>query len=191
MTTLFLHQNFPGQFVHIAAAIAPLCSRQLLAVTSASNRRPAIIPAHHYHWQPSSTATDAGFGSHYAICAARGAAVADALTALKTKRYTPDLIVGHGGWGQTVFVREVWPDVPLLLHAEFFYRGLGLDVGFDPPTSPPDLTRTTRLARARSVVMLQALADATHGVTPTYWCENVTEDDKVQVRGRDFHRPMH
>jgi len=125
MNIFFFHQNFPAQFAHVAAALAPLRSYELLAVTSASNRRPAIIPVQHYHWQPTSTGGDTGLGSHYATCAARGTAVADALTALKATGYAPDLIVGHGGWGETLFVRDVWPDIPILLHAEFFYRGLG------------------------------------------------------------------
>jgi len=165
---LFIHQNFPGQFMHVTRALHAAGTHKLLALTSSANQRSPLVPVRHYHWRSTERA-ESSPGKHYAECASRGAAVADALLGLKAEGLTPDLVIGHGGWGETLFVRDVWPDTPLLLHAEFFYRGHGLDVGFDPETSPPDLTRTTRLARARSVVMLQALTDASHGVAPTHW----------------------
>ncbi len=28
--------------------------------------------------------------------------------------FTPDVVVGHTGWGETLFVKNVWPTIPLL-----------------------------------------------------------------------------
>jgi glycosyltransferase involved in cell wall biosynthesis len=169
MVVLFLHQNFPGQFLHVAAALQASGAHRLLALIPTDNRRPAVIPVRHYRWQPAEPRWRGELGGHYVDCASRASAVADALQALKSEGFTPDLVVGHGGWGETLFVRDVWRDVPILLHAEFYYRGYGQDVGFDPETSHPDPTRAALLARARSAVMLQALTDASHGVAPTRW----------------------
>jgi len=166
MNILFLHQNFPAQFQHVAMALQAAGSHALLALVPDDNQRPPIVPIHRYNWK---STRSPGLAGHYADCTARGAAVADALLDLKKQGYTPDLVVGHGGWGETLFVRDVWPDVPILLHAEFFYRGHGFDVGFDPETASPDTSRDARMARARSVVMLQALTDASLGVAPTRW----------------------
>jgi hypothetical protein len=44
----------------------------------------------------------------------------------------PDVIFGHSGWGETLFLKEVWPEAKLLVFAEFYYRGRGADTGFDP-----------------------------------------------------------
>jgi glycosyltransferase involved in cell wall biosynthesis len=169
MRILFLHQNFPGQFLHAAVALQATGSHQLLALVPTDNRRPPVIPLHHYRWRPPASTARNDLADHYADCASRGSAVADALLRLKSEGYTPDLIIGHGGWGETLFVRDVWRDVPILLNAEFYYQGHGLDVGFDPETSHRDPAQAARQARARSVAMLQALTDASHGVTPTQW----------------------
>ena len=50
--------------------------------------------------------------------------------------YVPDLIFGHSGWGETLFLREIWPEAKLLVYAELMYRTRGQDVGFDPEISP-------------------------------------------------------
>jgi glycosyltransferase involved in cell wall biosynthesis len=169
MRILFLHQNFPGQFHHVAQALAASGAHHPLALIPTDNQRPQSIPVRRYPWRAVQHVRRSGLASHYVDCAGRGAVVADALLTLKSEGYEPDLVVGHGGWGETLFVRDVWPDVPILLHAEFFHRGEGLDVGFDPETADPDPAHSARLARARSVVMLQALTDATRGVAPTRW----------------------
>jgi len=41
-------------------------------------------------------------------------------------------MVGHNGWGEIWYLKEVFPQVPLLGYFEFFYRAQGVDVGFDP-----------------------------------------------------------
>jgi hypothetical protein len=59
-----------------------------------------------------------------------GQAVAAIAERLKKDGFTPDLIVGHTGWGEILFLKEVWPRVPLLGYFEFFYRAVGLGPRF-------------------------------------------------------------
>ena len=169
MRILFLHQNFPGQFLHTATALQASGAHDLLALIPLSNQRPPIVPIRHYRWEPPAASNRNDLTAHYAACTARGSAVADALLRLKAEGYTPDLVIGHGGWGETLFVRDVGRTAPILLHAEFYYRGHGLDVGFDPETAAADSQAAARQARARGVVMSQAMTDATHGISPTQW----------------------
>jgi len=61
-----------------------------------------------------------------------GTRVADACRQLVELGFKPDLIVGHSGWGETLFVKDVFPDVPLLANFEFYYHAKGVDVDFDP-----------------------------------------------------------
>jgi hypothetical protein len=98
---------------------------------------------------------------------ARGAAVAQALQALKKDGLRPDVVVVHPGWGEALYLRSELPDVPLLGYCEFFYRADGADVGFDPefPSSPEAI----RQLQLRKAPHLLALEDIDAGVCPTEW----------------------
>jgi glycosyltransferase involved in cell wall biosynthesis len=86
--------------------------------------------------------------------------------ALKDEGFEPAVIVGHPGWGETVFLDEVWPHARRVMFSEFFYRGRGLDIGFDD-----EFIETTDdavlLGKAKNAVMALALTDADVIVTPT------------------------
>ena len=80
--------------------------------------------------------------------------------------YRPDVIVGHSGWGETLFLREIWPEARLLVYAELMYRTQGQDVGFDPEISPgTDEARVSTVAR--SAHLIQAMLQADAGLCPT------------------------
>ena len=91
------------------------------------------------------------------------------MLALRRKGFIPDFVVGHGGWGETLFARDVWPNVRILLHAEFFYFAHGADAGFNPEFAGtrPDLFSLQ--IRARNAPYALALSDADRGVAPTEW----------------------
>ncbi len=132
MRVLFLHQNFPGQFLHVASHLQRQGGHDLVAVVPETNTRARLIPTRTYRFDPSGVRTTVPLARHHAELTARGAAVAAELLALKRRGFTPNLVVGHGGWGETLFVRDVWPDTRILLHAEFFYSADGAEAGFDP-----------------------------------------------------------
>ena len=46
--------------------------------------------------------------------------------------FVPDVMIGHNGWGEIWYLKEVYPDVPLVGYFEFFYGVNGGDSGFDP-----------------------------------------------------------
>ncbi len=98
---------------------------------------------------------------------ARAQAVAKALLVLKDKKLEPDLIVVHPGWGESLFVRAVFPEVPMIGYCEFYYRDRGGDVGFDAeyPTSA-DSIKQLQLRRAPHLL---ALDDIDAGICPTEW----------------------
>ena len=169
MRVLFLHQNFPGQFLHVAAALQYQGGHEPIAVVPETNTRPPLIPTRTYTFDPGCERAGASFASYYAESVARGVAVARTLLVLRKEGFTPDIIIGHGGWGETLFVRDVWPECPILLHAEFFYSAEGADAGFDTELSGPPPELFPLQVRARNAAMTLALLDADRGVAPTYW----------------------
>lgn len=82
--------------------------------------------------------------------------------------YTPDVICAHPGWGETLLLREVWPQARQLHFVEFFYGAEERDVGFDPefPTDPFE-TRCRLAIKNTNNLLNLGLMD--WGVSPTRW----------------------
>ncbi len=181
MKILFVHQNFPGQFPHLAPALAAR-GHQVLALTTETNNRPSPIPVLRYR-TPAQTAAE-GLGRTYAEAAERGLVTAKAAAQMRSEKgFVPDVVFGHGGWGETLFLREVWPEARHLTYAEFFYHSTGLDTDFDPEFSGPDLGRRMRTS-ARKTHLLMALSEADAALSPTRWQASTFPDiyqDRITV----------
>jgi glycosyltransferase involved in cell wall biosynthesis len=163
---LFLHQNFPGQFVHIVNHA--LRSREN-EVVFLSEPNKSVIPGVRkvaYRTKLGSRQTHVP-AQEFEAAILRAEAVAQAAHQVKALGFTPDIIIGHHGWGELLNIGDVWAGTPLLGYFEYFYQTAGADVGFDPefPTPPADFARI----RAKNAVNLLALALGGHGQTPTAW----------------------
>ncbi|MEY4984142.1 MAG: hypothetical protein RIR62_2408 [Pseudomonadota bacterium] len=169
MKILLVHQNFPGQFLHLAPALAAR-GHEVRALTDAANTRQSGIPTLKYrHDAPKVDPATARLGRNYTTMSDRGVTVARACLRLREQHgYVPDVIFGHSGWGETLFLKEVWPEAKLIVYAEFYYRGRGADVGFDPEFSPPTFDQVM-IAQGRTAHLGQALLHADAGVSPTEW----------------------
>ncbi len=168
MKILFVHQNYPGQFLHLAPALVAR-GHDCLAFTDAVNSRDPGIPVARYRFDPPPVDPAATrLGRTFTLMGDRAVAVARAASKLREKGYVPDVIFGHSGWGETLFLKEIWPEAKLLIYAEFYYRGVGRDVGFDPEFQTPSLD-ATMIAQGRAAHLGQALLHADAGVAPTQW----------------------
>lgn len=168
MKLLFVHQNFPGQFLHLAPEMVRR-GHDCLALTDAANTRPPGLPVARYRFEaPPVDPAATRLGRTYTQMSDRGVAVARAAARLRQQGYVPDVILGHSGWGETLFLKEVWPEAQLLIYAEFYYRGTGRDVGFDPEFQARGLDQLM-IAQGRAAHLGQALLHADAGVAPTQW----------------------
>jgi glycosyltransferase involved in cell wall biosynthesis len=168
MKILFVHQNFPGQFLHLAPALAAR-GHDCLALTDQANMRQSPIKVLKYKHDPAKVdPATCRLGRNYTLMSDRGVTTARAAMALRQKGYVPDVIFGHSGWGETLFLKEVWPEAKLIVYAEFYYRGRGADVGFDPEFNPPSFDQLL-IAQGRAAHLGQALVHADAGLAPTEW----------------------
>ncbi len=86
---------------------------------------------------------------------------------LAKEGFIPDLIVAHPGWGESLFMKDVFPRSPLINYCEFYYTGRGADVGFDP-AKPPTLDDLCRI-RGRNAHLILSLEACDRGWSPTLW----------------------
>ncbi len=169
MKFLFVHQNFPGQFLHLAPALQAR-GHDILALTDAANPRAATVPVLRYRHDAQKVDPAATrLGRNYTQMSDRGVTVARAALQLRDQKgYAPDVIFGHSGWGETLFLKEVWPEAKLIVYAEFYYRGIGRDVGFDPEFSRNGFD-PVMIAQGRAAHLGQAMLHADAGLAPTRW----------------------
>jgi glycosyltransferase involved in cell wall biosynthesis len=172
MRILFIHQNFPGQFRHLAPALAAQ-GHDVLALTI--NRPNATLPGvkvlmyqpQAVQAQTTATPDDAAL-LELRSKMARGEAVARALKSLKQQGYSPDVIYAHSGWGEAFYVKDVFPDARLLVYAEYFYQADGGDSNFDPEFSRPSEGAARRL-QTKNLHLMHALVQADQAVSPTWF----------------------
>jgi glycosyltransferase involved in cell wall biosynthesis len=163
MKFLFIHQNFPGQYVHVADHLHRT-GHTVKFITQRRDKEIEGLETLEYVPLPVSTGVQP-YLLDLESNTMNGLAVARLCEGLKRDGFSPDIVVGHTGWGELLFVKDIWPDVPLLGYFEFFYQPANSDVDFDPefPTSPEDAMRV-RMRNASNLVNLHA---ADWGHTPT------------------------
>lgn len=168
MKLLFVHQNFPGQFLHLAPEMQRR-GHDVRALTDVSNKHTADVPVLRYtHTAPEVDAKATRLGRNFTLMSDRGVSVARHAQRMRAEGYIPDVIYGHSGWGETLFLKEVWPEAKLLLFCEFYYRGRGADTGFDPEFQVAGFDQVM-IAQSRAAYMAQSLVHADKGVSPTEW----------------------
>ena len=167
MRVLFLHQNYPAQFGRLAEALAE--EHKVVAV--GVGERPAALtgPVVYRSYRKFVTPPDDAFPPLALLGeqARRGRAVAALLGSLKADGFSPDVIIAHPGWGEAMFVQDVFPNARLVSYLEFYYRSRGSDLDFDPefPVPSGDLP----YVRFRNISSTLAFETSDLCVTPTAW----------------------
>jgi glycosyltransferase involved in cell wall biosynthesis len=165
---LFVHQNFPGQFLHLAPEMQRR-GHDVRAIADAANGVGELVPTRRYSFKPEPVDAKATrLGRNYTVMSDRGVVTARLARQMRAEGYVPDVIFGHSGWGETLFLKEVWPEAKLLVYAEFYYRGDGADSGFDPEFQKRGLDQVM-IAQGRAAYLAQALVHADRGLSPTEW----------------------
>jgi glycosyltransferase involved in cell wall biosynthesis len=178
MHVLFVHQNFPAQFGHVAAELVRRGHRCSFVSARPAGRNSGVELI---QYRPVGGATRQ---NHYCSrtfenTVAHAHGVYEALKARPEVR--PDLVVGHSGFGSTIFLRELYR-CPVINYFEYFYRPRGSDLDFRPDFPVDELTRLR--CYARNAMILCDLDNCDLGYSPTRWQRDLLPGpfrDKVRV----------
>ncbi len=166
MQLLFVHQNFPGQFKHLAPALAHAGHEvRALAIDGAGLTQ---IPMVRYAAGRGSSREIHPLAADFETKLIRADACAAAAVKMKNAGYKPDVIFANPGWGESLFLKDVWPDAKLLALLEFFYATRDRDVNFDPEFAIHDIGNDARV-RVKNANLLLTLESMDWGVTPTHY----------------------
>ena len=167
MRILLIHQNFPGQFRHVAQAWAREPGWDVMGL--GRDTAPGLPEVRWLRYKPH---RDPGQGQHHYLrqmeaAVLHGQAVARMLQKLKSQGYRPDVILAHPGWGETLYVRDIYPRARLIHFCEWFYGTDGSDMGFDPEF-PASFDTQSRLRTWNALHTLN-LEHCDVGISPTQW----------------------
>ncbi len=167
MRYLFVHQNFPGQFLHLIRRLLAQGGHDIVFISEPNPNQ--IAGVRRVVYRPPEYPLDPihPHAREWDRAVRRAELVAGVARNLKSLGFEPDIIVGHHGWGELLDLKLVFPGVPILGYFEFYYSPTGLDVGFDPEFPADDVLR----ARIPSMNQINhaAIALGEHGNSPTRW----------------------
>lgn len=168
MKILFIHQNFPAQFLQIATHLAKDPKNQVIAIRQAPNVEIANISSIAYTPSRNSNPDIHPLMSEWEAKILRADATAKAADLLKSQGFLPDVVMVHPGWGEALLLRDIWPDAKYLGYLEYFYAATGQDFNFDPEFQTNDAEKLAKL-RLKNTVNLHALNDIDAAISPTQW----------------------
>lgn len=162
---LFVHNNFPGQFRDLAET---LMARGVPCCAVGQDHAKGVPGVRIYKYQLARGSTpgvyDLAVRAEADLLRARGAL--EAARRLAMEGWDPAVIVAHPGWGETVLLREVFPNARMAAFAEYYYHGRGYDVGFDTEFLPFDQEAVYKV-EAKNAVMALGYLGADVLVAPT------------------------
>src|SRR5689334_17096227 len=112
MNILFIHQEMPGQFAHLAAYLARSRDNRVVFLTKVKKPAPPGVTSALYT-PPSVTSADP-FLRGFESAMLHGRAVANACLELQNRGFVPDIVVAHPGWGESLYVKDVIPAAKLI-----------------------------------------------------------------------------
>jgi glycosyltransferase involved in cell wall biosynthesis len=167
MHILYVHQNFPAQFGHIARHLVQKLGWRCSFISETPSGQVEGIDKIQYKLAGGATRT-----THFCSRTFENAVWhTDAVyNALKSRlEIQPDLIVGHSGFGSTLFLSELYPDTPIINFFEYYYLAhdpdSDMDFRQDLDWDVPEMKYLR--SRCRNAMILLDLQNSDAAYTPT------------------------
>ena len=167
MNFLFLHSSFPAQFLHLAHYLG--ISGHKVAYLTLRNEGAELPGVKRIPYGPTQKPQEKTH--HYLKGLERavieGQAAYQAALKLKNQGFVPDVMIGHSGWGSSLYMKDLFPQVPLISYFEWFYRAHGSDVEFGPNVQVGS-DDECRIRTMNGPILLD-LSSCDAGYSPTFW----------------------
>jgi len=169
MNVLFIHQSFPGQFKFLAPELVRLGHKVVAltheVITGCDWQGVRVVP---YQTLRSSTSDIHPWVIDFETNVIYAESCFRAALRLREEGFVPDVIVAHPGWGESLFLKDVWPSAKLGIYCEFYYQADGADIDFDPEFPDDDPAQVCRL-RVKNVNNTLHFGLADSAIAPTLW----------------------
>lgn len=172
MRFLFVHQNFPGQFRHVMRALSEDPRHEVVGIGDARTVTPGRAANGRLRVLAYPSPRGGNPGTHpylkdFEGQVRRGQALFRAAAQLQRSGFEPDVVVVHPGWGEALFLRELFPSARHIHYCEYFFHAEGGDVGFDPEF--PACADSRAAVPFRNSAQLLGLTRCDAGISPTHW----------------------
>jgi len=168
MRLLVLHQNFPGQFGYFVREWSKRPGWDVRALgRETAPGLPGFSGLTRYRLARAPSPRTHPYLRQMEAATLHGQAVARVMLQMKRSGFTPDAVLAHPGWGEALYVKDVFPDARVVHYCEWFYSAEGADLGFDPefPLTFDDKARI----RTWNALHTLNLANCDAAITPTEW----------------------
>lgn len=166
MNILFLHRSFPGQFKYIASKLTEDKNNNVVFITNNEQFEIEGIKKVVYSVKEHPSCETHPYLMSYSSAIEHGKASASEAQKLKEQGFVPDIIYGHSGWGLTMFMKDVFPEVPLICYFEWFQNASGADTGFGEVEIAECQKQGLRCANSPVLIDLYSCDG---GISPTKW----------------------
>lgn len=165
-SALFVHNGSPGRFEFVGQA---LVARGWTCKLINGPKGRDIAGVETVRWAPPLGTAEAPRSPLKRIETdiTYGRSAAQAAQSLRDSGFYPDVIIGHPGWGEMLFLRTIFPKARQIQLAEFFYHAEGADVGFDPEFSTPVTLDRIVATESKNFGMTSSYVHADVLVAPT------------------------
>lgn len=185
MKVLLIHQNFPGQYKHLGPALAAR-GDQVVALTP-NVKEPGVwngVRVLPYRFHRRSSENVHPWVGDLETKVIRAEACFDAAVALRARGFVPDVILAHHGWGEPMFLKDVWPNARMGLYCELFHSAAYPFMHFDPefPSPTPDKEALRIRIRNLNNWLHEEIMDG--GISPTSFQAETfpaTMRDRIEV----------
>lgn len=131
MKFLFSHRNFPAQFRHILFELSKDTSNEIAFITGTKNDiNIKGVKKYLYHLKREVPKNCHRYLKSFEEAVIHGQSAAEVAISLKKQGFYPDVIYAHS-WGNSMFLKDVFPNTPQLNYCEWYYNPTGADIGFD------------------------------------------------------------
>ncbi|CAK22547.1 glycosyltransferase [Synechococcus sp. CS-197] len=170
MRILFSHNNYPAQFRRLIPALIEQGHEVVFLCRSKEWHAPELDGVRLLPFEPHRAGGGAAIHPYlrrFEAAVLQGQATYRSLQPLVQEGWAPEWIINHVGFGNGLYLSDVFPNARRIGLFEWYYNACGADVDF-LKRGPVDPDRALRL-RTWNAHLLLELAACDFAVTPTRW----------------------